>query len=112
LLEEGAQAPFGAVEIVLRVHRPQDLVLADLLVEAVDERGEGGRAADLVVEGGRLLRSGHAPYGARSRGRSPMPGREASGAVRAGVRRWENTAAHRRGLQFRRRIGHNAAGDT
>ena len=50
LLEEHAQAFLGSVEVVLRIDRAKDLILADQLVERRDDGPERVRTTDFVVE--------------------------------------------------------------
>src|SRR5690606_13256144 len=50
LHEEKPQPVLGRAQILLRVQRPQDLVLGDLRVEAGDQLAEGLLAADRAVE--------------------------------------------------------------
>ena len=73
LLEEHPQPVLGAVEVVLRVQRAQDLVVADQLVEPRHQELEGLRSTDFVVE--RPLRLCHGRHCPRGR----------SGACHAGV---------------------------
>ena len=55
LLEEQREALLRGPEVLLRVHRPQHLVVGDAAVEGVDEADEGVVAADLVVEARRVM---------------------------------------------------------
>ena len=72
LHQEEREPLLGRAQVLLRVHRPQQRVLGDALVEAVDEAPEGLLAADLLVEGLLLKRAArnlfHALHGLRRHG--------------------------------------------
>ena len=63
LLQEHQQPALGALEVVLRIHRGEDLVFAHAGVELGGQPVEGRAAADGVVEAGGLTGRGRGPRG-------------------------------------------------
>ena len=49
--KEQGQPLLGALELLFGIHRSEELVLRDAQIEDVDDAGDRGETADLVVEG-------------------------------------------------------------
>ena len=56
LAEEHFQTPLGALKIIRRIHRPQNIVVGDLLIKTVDDEGKRFLAAHGIIK---IFRGGH-----------------------------------------------------